>query len=118
MPDLVEQLRRNSEDARWKALEDFFGASWFTRKWVLQEVVLSTKVDVLFHDYRLSWEWVGLAAAILRTQYDHVIQDRELHNVYNAYLMYRLSDQPHFKEKELSSSSTHLHPAPPSNIPV
>ncbi|KAL9114344.1 MAG: hypothetical protein Q9227_001766 [Pyrenula ochraceoflavens] len=71
-------------------LECLFRSSWFRRKWVIQEVVLSRQVDVVFHDFRIDWNWIGLASAILRTLDDDFIQRHRLFNMYNAYLIFRL----------------------------
>jgi len=54
-------------------LQELFRATWFTRKWVIQEVGLSRSVEVIFCGCRISWRWIGLAAAILRTQYDNTL---------------------------------------------
>ncbi|KXX77175.1 Heterokaryon incompatibility protein 6, OR allele, partial [Madurella mycetomatis] len=82
---------RNGWETDLLPLKEFFGATWFTRKWVIQEVALSRSVDVLFHNCRVSWRWVGLAAAIIRMQYDNALREHRMYNVYNAYLMFRLS---------------------------
>lgn len=73
-------------------LKCLFGATWFGRKWVIQEVALSRSVDALFHNCRISWRWIGLAAAVMRTRYDIALREHRLYNVYNAYLMFRLSE--------------------------
>ncbi|KAK1948741.1 hypothetical protein LY78DRAFT_535188, partial [Colletotrichum sublineola] len=36
-----------------KSVRELFRASWFSRKWVIQEVTLSPSVDVLFHNCRI-----------------------------------------------------------------
>jgi hypothetical protein len=74
-------------------LKRLFKTSWFRRKWVIQEVALSRSVDVLFDDCRISWRWIGLAAAIMRTRYDIALREHHLYNVYNTYLMFRLSEK-------------------------
>jgi len=78
---------------RLRPLELLFNAKWFSRKWVIQEVALSRSVDVLFHNCRISWRWIGLAASIMRTRYDDALREHRLYNVYNAYLMFRLSER-------------------------
>jgi hypothetical protein len=48
----------------------------------------------------IRWEWVGLAAAILRTNYHGICKKMRIGGVYNAYLMFRssrLSDLPRMK---------------------
>jgi hypothetical protein len=72
-------------------------------KWVVQEVVLSQSADVLFHDCRISWRWVGNAAAILRTEYDGLMKQHNASGIYNAYLMFRLADSDDLGRVHLSS---------------
>lgn len=73
-----------------RPLEMLFGRSWFSRKWVIKEVAMSPRTEVLFHNCQISWKWMGIAAAIMRTQFDFALRQRRLNNVYNAYLMFRL----------------------------
>jgi hypothetical protein len=75
-------------------LSTMFGLSWFRRKWVIQEAVLSRSCEIIFQNCRISWYWVGLAAAILRNQtienlYINIPAEE---GIYNAYFMFRLSD--------------------------
>ncbi|KAK8013243.1 hypothetical protein PG991_009514 [Apiospora marii] len=39
----------------WDAVGAFFSAAWFTRLWVIQEVVLSTHVHVFWGKYQMCW---------------------------------------------------------------
>ncbi|KAF4339372.1 heterokaryon incompatibility (het-6OR allele) [Fusarium beomiforme] len=77
------------------AVMQLFTRHWFSRMWVLQEVVLARHAIVQLGSYRISWEWIGLAAAI-------IVHKPELssldfagetipNGVMHAYLMYRLS---------------------------
>jgi hypothetical protein len=77
-----------------KALSAIFSLSWFRRKWVIQEAVLSRSCEIVFQNCRISWYWVGLAAAILRNQKipNLYINDPAETGLYNAYLIFRLSD--------------------------
>jgi hypothetical protein len=36
---------------------------------VIQEAALAKQATVLWGKYRIQWEWVGLAAAIIRTNF-------------------------------------------------
>ncbi|KAK0639558.1 heterokaryon incompatibility protein-domain-containing protein [Cercophora newfieldiana] len=85
-----------------RPLQDLFSATWFGRKWVIQEVALSRSVDVLFRGCRISWRWIGLAAAIMRTGYDKAVRRFALYNVYHAYLMFRLSENNGLDRVDLS----------------
>ena len=42
---------------------------WFHRLWVLQEVALARSATVLYGQHKISWEYIGIAASILRTNY-------------------------------------------------
>ncbi|OQU97633.1 hypothetical protein CLAIMM_03533 [Cladophialophora immunda] len=83
-------------------LEHLFEVRWFSRKWVIQEIALSRSVDVLFHNCRISWHWIGLAAAVMRTRWDSALRDYRLYNVYNAYLMFRLSQSHKLDPSKMS----------------
>lgn len=48
----------------------------------------------------IDWQWVGLAAAILRTNYHGICENMKIEGMYNASLMFRssgLSDLPPLK---------------------
>ncbi len=75
------------------AIKNFFDRSWFFRQWVLQEVVLARTAIARIGPFEINWRWVGVAAAILRTNHHHECQTLKLGGVYNAYLMYRMSRQ-------------------------
>jgi hypothetical protein len=71
---------------------------WFHRLWVLQEVALARSATVLYGQHKISWEYIGIAASILRTNY--ALINKPLRTVgrgetptglLNAYLMYRIS---------------------------
>lgn len=90
-------LENISENKHMQALHGVFGYDWFHRRWVIQEVVLAKSADLLIGYFTISWAWIGLAAALLRTQYSHLIS-RSAHpssmvirHAMNAYFMFRLS---------------------------
>lgn len=101
----LSALSRNSSTAYpmglWPLIR-LFQATWFSRKWVIQEVAMSPLVDVLFHNCRISWRWLGLAAAVLRTKFDVVIRKHGLYNVYHAYLIFRLWESSDFNPSRLT----------------
>ncbi|KAL8369894.1 hypothetical protein RB595_000309 [Gaeumannomyces hyphopodioides] len=78
-------------------LSQLFGNEWFRRRWVIQEVVRSQSAEVVWGKCRIAWHWVGLCAAILRTQQTPRLDnsgycERPLFpGVYGAYLVFRLS---------------------------
>lgn len=91
----------------WGRIFEIYGCRWFSRLWVMQEVALARSAIVLWDDCEISWEWIGLAAAIIRSNYDAicaVMQDNpyiavtnRIHmGLINAYLMFRLSKSQHY----------------------
>ncbi|KAG7287172.1 hypothetical protein NEMBOFW57_006677 [Staphylotrichum longicolle] len=70
-----------------------FRCPWFSRRWVIQEVALARSAVVQVPGATIPWKWIGLAAGIIRTNYDHLIATYHMPNLYNAYLISRLS--PH-----------------------
>jgi hypothetical protein len=68
-----------------------FHRKYFRRRWVIQEITLSNTVDVVWGHSTISWRWMGLAAALLRTQHDGKVRAKLAFGVYNAYLIYELS---------------------------
>lgn len=79
----------------WKLLAQLYDNDWFRRRWVIQEVVCSQSAEVVWGKCRIAWHWVGLCAAILRTQHtfraDHLRAMPAARGVYAAYLIFRLS---------------------------
>lgn len=98
-----------SNSPMWANILLLFEWRWFQRLWVIQEISLARRAVVIWGGCEISWEWIGLAAAIIRTNYGRIAvprtRERILHQlpsevlsvrqappgVLNAYLMYRLS---------------------------
>jgi hypothetical protein len=74
-----------------KGFKNLFDLGWFTRKWVIQEVALSPSAQVMWENCRISWDWIGIASAILRTQHNDIVRTYDIQGAYNAYLIFRLS---------------------------
>jgi hypothetical protein len=92
-------------DHWWHILE-LFQSRWFQRLWVFQEVVLAKRAWVHIGPHTLSWDVVGLTAAIIRTNSQHLLEgNRALPEmptgVVNAYLMYRMGNS-HDGQRRLS----------------
>ncbi|KAL9561256.1 hypothetical protein ACKAV7_014611 [Fusarium commune] len=68
-----------------------FGCPWFERRWVIQEVALASSAVIKVPGATMQWKWVGLAAGIIRTNHDWLINSYRMPNLYNAYLISRLS---------------------------
>jgi hypothetical protein len=91
----------------WHSIKDLYDCSWFWRMWyvlavlihfmtlisirVIQEAVLAPTAVVKWGHAEIAWHWIGLAAAILRTNYHKICEKLKLRGVYNAYLMFRMS---------------------------
>lgn len=88
----------NYEHLSMTTLLDLYESRWFQRLWVLQEVALARSATVLWGQHKISWEYVGIAASILRTNYALINsplrrgdRTRIPTGLLNAYLMYRIS---------------------------
>src|SRR5204863_3555897 len=86
----------------WHSLADLFSRPWFWRLWVIQEVVLAPSAIVKWGRAEIAWQWIGLAAAILRTNYHKICDAMELGGVYNAYLLFRLSPMSNLPPLQVS----------------
>ena len=75
----------------WLSIADLFGRSWFWRVWIVQECVLARAAVVKCANAEIDWRWVGLAAAIIRTNYHGICEKMHIGGAYNAYLMFRMS---------------------------
>jgi hypothetical protein len=93
----TSDLKNIPESRLMQALSEVFGYNWFHRRWVIQEVVVAKSADLLIGHSTISWAWVGLAAALLRTQYSHLVTNsinsssKVIRHAMNAYFMFRLS---------------------------
>jgi hypothetical protein len=75
-----------------RTLYCLFDSNWFERAWVIQEVVLARSAEVVCPGSRIPWCWIGLASAILRTRYGHIVaKETRSSGIHNAYLIFRLS---------------------------
>ncbi|KAK4220904.1 heterokaryon incompatibility protein-domain-containing protein [Podospora fimiseda] len=110
-----------SSDSRdWPGILSLYNRRWFHRLWVVQEIALARQATVICNDCEISWEWVGLAAAIIRTNWNRILPGRTGDDrggyrdffdsqegpsrrqvppgIMNAYFMYRVSDFQQFFE--------------------
>jgi hypothetical protein len=80
-----------------------FDSNWFERAWVIQEVVLARSAEVVCPGSRIPWCWIGLASAILRTKYGHIVANKTgSSGIYNSYLIFRLSRHHNLDPVDLS----------------
>ncbi|UQC81799.1 uncharacterized protein CLUP02_07285 [Colletotrichum lupini] len=67
-PDEFEGLNLPSESSEvWKALWDFLSRPWFTRLWIIQEVILSFDSWVVCGNHMATWDVLSLACLHLWT---------------------------------------------------
>jgi hypothetical protein len=85
-------------DLHMTSLLSLYDCRWFHRLWVLQEVALARSATVFYGRHNISWEYVGIAASILRTNYaliNRPLPSKKKKEVptglLNAYFMYRIS---------------------------
>lgn len=80
-----------SNSQLWLSIADVFHRSWFWRVWVIQEAVLAKDAVVKWGNVEIDWRWVGLSAAIIRSNYHGICEAMQMGGVYNAYLIFRMS---------------------------
>ncbi|RSL43367.1 hypothetical protein CEP54_015119 [Fusarium duplospermum] len=78
--DVVENLRLALENTRYSTLPRIL--------WV---DALCINQNDLIERATIQWKWIGLAAGIIRTNHDELINAYRMPNLYNAYLISRLS---------------------------
>ncbi|KAI1103164.1 HET-domain-containing protein [Jackrogersella minutella] len=59
--------RANSRES-WESIFSLFERSWFTRAWVVQELVLARKTTVLCGDYVFDWEAIVSVSGVMAKQ--------------------------------------------------
>lgn len=82
---------QQSDELLWMAIKDLYQCQWFWRVWIVQEAVLASCAVVKMGNVEMDWRWVGLTAAILRTNCDQKVRSLNLGGLYNAYLLFRMS---------------------------
>ncbi|KAI0858709.1 heterokaryon incompatibility protein-domain-containing protein [Xylaria cubensis] len=107
----------DADDGIWSDIHQFYNLKWFCRVWILQEIALARSAMVLWGTFEIDWEWIGLSAAIIRTNYPRLTALRQTSQkvglytyktylnprvvptgILNAYFMYRISrSQVYFK---------------------
>lgn len=79
------------ESDLWRFVAALFERPWFSRVWCIQEIALARTATIMWGDADMLWRWLGLAAARIRVNLCPLIARYDLSGVFNAYLMYRLS---------------------------
>jgi hypothetical protein len=57
----------SAESMVWLEVLRLYTLRWFSRPWVVQEIALARRATAIWGACEMSWEWIGLAAAIIRT---------------------------------------------------
>ncbi|KAF2742512.1 HET-domain-containing protein [Sporormia fimetaria CBS 119925] len=83
----------------WSPLFDFFRNKWWSRMWVLQEIVLARQATFIWGQAEISWDYIVPVIDIIRSN-PYLIIYFECREFQNAWIMQRL----HFVHR----------PAPPS----
>jgi hypothetical protein len=96
----------SAESMIWVNVLELYRRGWFLRLWVVQEISLARRATVIWGRCEISWQLIGLAAAIIRTNWNRIVPDNSSSDnprrlvpvgVMNAYFMYRISRfQDHF----------------------
>ncbi|KAK3303211.1 heterokaryon incompatibility protein-domain-containing protein [Chaetomium strumarium] len=92
----------SAESKVWLEVLHLYKRRWFSRLWVVQEIALARRATAIWGACEMSWEWIGLAASIIRTNWDRFVPGcHKSHSdessrlvpvgVMNAYFMYRIS---------------------------
>lgn len=91
IPNLPDSEAPPPESPHWTAVVKLFSAQWFWRLWCIQEVALAKFTTLKWGAAEMSWDWVGHAAALIRTNEYQVLRQWRMPGVFNAYFMYRIS---------------------------
>jgi hypothetical protein len=75
----------------WISVARLYGLSWFWRLWCIQECALARSAQFIWGGASISWRWLGLASARIRTNNYSVQRRLKMTGVFNAYLLYRIS---------------------------
>ncbi|KAJ4988214.1 het domain protein [Stagonosporopsis vannaccii] len=78
----------------WRKVMIFFCNTWFTRLWVLQEIVLAQDAIFVWGDCSISWAYVGAAINSIR-KIDLIRGLLQTRNLQNAFLMWHMSSVAH-----------------------
>ncbi|KAF4637478.1 hypothetical protein G7Y89_g576 [Cudoniella acicularis] len=91
----------------WVAVANLFENPWFWRVWCIQEVALASSALVIWGECEIAWRWLGLAAARIQANYYQILHRYKMSGVFNAYLVYRISQGEHDLHP-ISLSFSHL----------
>ncbi|KUI62505.1 Heterokaryon incompatibility protein 6, OR allele [Cytospora mali] len=78
------------DEEKWAALQAMFQVEYFTRFWVIQELVLGSSATIVWGDHQISWGLIGICAAWLLTRGWMKNPEWPISAAYNAFLIYVL----------------------------
>ena len=55
-------------DPVWTSVKAFFSSSWFRRVWIIQEIVISPKVNVSCGNWTVEWDFLKLAVDVIQDE--------------------------------------------------
>ena len=87
------------DSSLWGPVKSLLDKSWFTRMWVVQEVILAKSATVIWGDAEIDWNWIGTAAREIWDNYQILGQFRT-RGLENAYFMHSLFQEQHKAEPE------------------
>lgn len=90
IPPGPELLSIQTSNDSLNFLAVLYNLFWFWRLWVVQGILLWGATEI-------EWQWVGLAAAWIRTYEPRLLRQFDLSGAYNAYLVYHLSTESNVK---------------------
>lgn len=116
LPDTTGMSPNTSQEASepklteaWTSAISLFSHPWFCSVWSIAEVSIARSVVLMRGNKVISWDWIGLAAAVLRENYAKPRWTGDLAwtggrrppvdtGILTAYFMYRMSvSQSHFE---------------------
>ncbi|KAF2433428.1 HET-domain-containing protein [Tothia fuscella] len=78
------------DSSLWNSVAHLYNLTWFWRLWCIQEVALASTAVFIWGGASISWRWLGLASARIRTNNYQAQRRQEMTGVFNAYFMFRI----------------------------
>jgi hypothetical protein len=65
-------VKTGEDPKKWMLIVNLMKNSWFSRRWVIQELALARKATVLWGDEKISWQDFSDAIALFMTKHDEI----------------------------------------------
>lgn len=100
---IKEPFSNSGEPPPWDSslcepVKSLLDKNWFTRMWVVQEVILAKSATVIWGDAEVDWNWIGMAASEILDNYQTLGQFRT-RGLENAYFMHSLFREQHKRSR-------------------